>query len=94
MQFLSDSVQESVKNIPLIGKDIPEELKNIKGSVRRLSVPKVGAVFEELGFTYMGPIDGHDIGNLVKTFNAAINLKDLYLFMLSQQKGRLPICRS
>lgn len=45
LQFLSDSVQESVKNIPLIGKDIPEELKNIKGSVRRLSVPKVGAVF-------------------------------------------------
>jgi len=32
LQFLSDSVQESVKNIPLIGKDIPEELKNIKGS--------------------------------------------------------------
>ena len=52
LQFLSDSVQESVKNIPLIGKDIPEELKNIKGSVRRLAVPEVGAVFEELGFIY------------------------------------------
>ena len=37
LQFLSDSVQESVKNIPLIGKDIPEELKNIKGSMRRLA---------------------------------------------------------
>ena len=75
LQFLSDSVQESVKNIPLIGKDIPEELKNIKGSVRRLSVPKVGAVFEELGFPYMGPIDGHDISNLINTFNAAHRLK-------------------
>ena len=31
LQFLSDSVQESVKNIPIIGKDIPEELKNISG---------------------------------------------------------------
>ena len=75
LQFLSDSVQESVKNIPLIGRDIPEDLKNIKGSVRRLAVPKVGAVFEELGFTYMGPIDGHDISNLINTFNAAHRLK-------------------
>jgi len=88
LQFLSDSVQESVKNIPLIGKDIPEELKNIKGSVRRLSVPKVGAVFEELGFTYMGPIDGHDIGNLVKTFNAAHKLKRPVLVHVVTTKGK------
>ena len=88
LQFLSDSVQESVKNIPLIGKDIPEELKNIKGSVRRLSVPKVGAVFEELGFTYMGPIDGHDIGNLVNTFNAAHKLKKPVLVHVVTTKGK------
>ncbi len=88
LQFLSDSVQESVKNIPLIGKDIPEELKNIKGSVRRLAVPKVGAVFEELGFTYMGPIDGHDIGNLVNTFNAAHKLKKPVLVHVVTTKGK------
>ena len=85
---MSDSVQESVKNIPLIGKDIPEELKNIKGSVRRLAVPKVGAVFEELGFTYMGPIDGHDIGNLVNTFNAAHKLKKPVLVHVVTTKGK------
>ena len=39
--------------------------------MRRLAVPKVGAVFEELGFTYMGPIDGHDIGEMMRTFQAA-----------------------
>jgi len=82
------SVQESVKNIPLIGKDIPEELKNIKGSVRRLAVPKVGAVFEELGFTYKGPIDGHDIGNLVNTFNAAHKLKKPVLVHVVTTKGK------
>ncbi|MDC3171363.1 1-deoxy-D-xylulose-5-phosphate synthase, partial [Prochlorococcus sp. AH-716-E13] len=88
LQFLSDSVQESVKNIPLIGKDIPEELKNIKGSVRRLAVPKVGAVFEELGFTYMGPIDGHDISNLINTFNAAHRLKKPVLVHVVTTKGK------
>ena len=88
LQFLSDSVQESVKNIPLIGKDIPEELKTIKGSVRRLAVPKVGAVFEELGFTYMGPIDGHDISNLINTFNAAHRLKKPVLVHVVTTKGK------
>ena len=88
LQFLSDSVQESVKNIPLIGKDIPEELKNIKGSVRRLAVPKVGAVFEELGFTYMGPIDGHDISNLINTFNAAHRLKKPVMVHIVTTKGK------
>ncbi len=71
MQFISDSVQESVKNLPFMGGELPEEIKSLTGSVRRLSVPKVGAVFEELGFKYMGPIDGHDISQMVKTFQAA-----------------------
>ncbi len=88
LQFLSNSVQESVKNIPIIGKDIPEELKTIQGSVRRLAVPKVGAVFEELGFTYMGPIDGHDISNLIDTFNAAHRLKKPVLVHVVTTKGK------
>ena len=88
LQFLSNSVQESVKNIPIIGKDIPEELKSIQGSVRRLAVPKVGAVFEELGFTYMGPIDGHDISNLINTFNAAHRLKKPVLVHVVTTKGK------
>ena len=88
LQFLSDSVQESVKNIPLIGKDIPEDLKNIKGSVRRLAVPKVGAVFEELGFTYIGPVDGHDIATLINTFNTAHRLKKPVLVHVVTTKGK------
>jgi len=88
LQFLSDSVQESVKNIPLIGKDIPEELKSIKGSVRRLAVPKVGAVFEELGFTYMGPVDGHDISELTRTFNAAHKVGGPVMVHVATTKGK------
>ena len=88
LQFLSDSVQESVKNIPIIGKDIPEDLKNIKGSVRRLAVPRVGAVFEELGFTYIGPIDGHDISTLINTFNTAHRLKKPVLVHVVTTKGK------
>ncbi len=88
LQFLSDSVQESVKNIPIIGKDLPEDLKNIKGSVRRLAVPKVGAVFEELGFTYIGPVDGHDMSTLINTFNTAHRLKKPVLVHVVTTKGK------
>ena len=71
MQFLSGSVEESVRHLPFMGGELPAELNRLKGSMRRLAVPKVGAVFEELGFTYMGPIDGHDIGEMTRTFQAA-----------------------
>tara|TARA_B100000700_G_scaffold328356_1_gene445928 strand:- start:6364 stop:8247 length:1884 start_codon:yes stop_codon:yes gene_type:complete len=88
LQFISDSVQERVKNIPFIGKDIPEELKSITGSVRRLAVPKVGAVFEELGFTYIGPIDGHDISSMIQTFNSAHKLNGPVLVHVVTTKGK------
>ncbi|MBL6791847.1 MAG: 1-deoxy-D-xylulose-5-phosphate synthase [Synechococcus sp. BS307-5m-G35] len=71
MQFLSGSVEESMRHLPFMGGELPAELNRLKGSMRRLAVPKVGAVFEELGFTYMGPIDGHDIGEMTRTFQAA-----------------------
>ena len=88
IQFLSDSVQEGVKNIPFLGKEIPQEIKSIKDSVKRLAVPKVGAVFEELGFTYMGPIDGHDIAQMTKTFQAAHRIGGPVLVHVATTKGK------
>ncbi len=88
LQFISDSVQESVKNLPFIGGEIPEDFKSLTGSVRRLSVPKVGAVFEELGFKYIGPVDGHDIDSMVKTFQFAHGVGGPVLVHVSTVKGK------
>ncbi len=88
VQFISDSVQESVKNLPFMGDAIQEEFKSITGSVRRLAVPKVGAVFEELGFTYMGPVDGHDISELTRTFNAAHKVGGPVMVHVVTTKGK------
>ncbi|WP_320676799.1 1-deoxy-D-xylulose-5-phosphate synthase [Prochlorococcus sp. MIT 1300] len=88
LQFLSDSVQESVKNLPFMGGELPAELKSLKGSMRRLAVPKVGAVFEELGFTYMGPIDGHDISAMVRTFQAAHRVGGPVMVHVVTTKGK------
>lgn len=88
VQFISDSVQESVKNLPFIGGEIPPEIKSLTGSVKRLAVPKVGAVFEELGFTYMGPIDGHDINQMVRSFQAAHRVGGPVLVHVATTKGK------
>ena len=88
MQFLSGSVEESVRHLPFMGGELPAELNRLKGSMRRLAVPKVGAVFEELGFTYMGPIDGHDIGEMVRTFQAAHREGGPVLVHVVTKKGK------
>ena len=88
VKFVSDSVQESVRNLPFMGGEIPEEIKSITGSVRRLAVPKVGAVFEELGFTYIGPIDGHNISQMIKTFEIAYKVGGPVLVHVLTTKGK------
>ena len=87
MQFLSGSVEESVRHLPFMGGELPAELNRLKGSMRRLAVPKVGAVFEELGFTYMGPIDGHDIAEMIRTFQAAHRSQGPVLVHVVTTKG-------
>lgn len=71
VQFLSDNLEEQLKNIPFVGESLSPELERVKESMKRLAVPKVGAVIEELGFTYMGPVDGHNLEDLISTFKAA-----------------------
>ena len=88
MQFLSGSVEESMRHLPFMGGDLPAELNRLKGSMRRLAVPKVGAVFEELGFTYMGPIDGHDIAEMTRTFQAAHRVGGPVLVHVITTKGK------
>jgi len=88
VQFLSDSAEEAVKSLPFLHGELPSELRNLKDSMRRLAVPKLGAVFEELGFTYMGPVDGHNIGEMVRTFQAAHRCEGPVLVHVATTKGK------
>jgi len=56
-----------LKKIPVFGGAAGRFVEKIKNSLRYLLVP--GALFEELGFTYIGPIDGHNIGELIRVLN-------------------------
>ncbi|MDE5109087.1 MAG: 1-deoxy-D-xylulose-5-phosphate synthase, partial [Trichodesmium sp. St17_bin3_1_1] len=71
MQFLQDNLEEQFKQIPFVGETFTPEMERLKGGMKRLAVSKVGAVIEELGFKYFGPIDGHNLEELIGTFKQA-----------------------
>lgn len=88
MQFLTDNLEEQFKHLPFVGDSLSPELSRVKEGMKRLAVPKVGAVFEELGFTYMGPVDGHNLQELISTFNEAHKHEGPVLVHVATTKGK------
>ncbi len=88
IQFLSDNIEEQLKNIPFVGETISPELARVKEGMKRLAVPKVGAVFEELGFTYIGPVDGHNLEELISTFQGAHKHQGPVIVHVVTKKGK------
>jgi 1-deoxy-D-xylulose-5-phosphate synthase len=71
-----------------VGDSLAPELGRVKEGMKRLAVPKVGAVFEELGFTYIGPIDGHNLEELIATFQQAHKQAGPVLVHVATTKGK------
>ncbi|QDZ40687.1 1-deoxy-D-xylulose-5-phosphate synthase [Euhalothece natronophila Z-M001] len=88
MQFLSDNIEEQFKHLPFFGESLTPEMERMKEGMKRLAVPKVGAVIEELGFKYFGPIDGHNLNELIYTFNQAHQVQGPVLVHVSTTKGK------
>ncbi|MGD1858465.1 MAG: 1-deoxy-D-xylulose-5-phosphate synthase [Leptolyngbyaceae cyanobacterium] len=88
MQFLTDNLEEQFKHLPFVGESLTPELSRVKEGMKRLAVPKVGAVFEELGFTYMGPVDGHNLAELITTFSEAHKIEGPVLVHVATVKGK------
>jgi 1-deoxy-D-xylulose-5-phosphate synthase len=88
VQFFKDNFEEQFKQIPFVGESLSPELTRIKEGMKRLAVPKVGAVFEELGFTYMGPVDGHNLEELIATFQQAHQIPGPVLVHVATVKGK------
>ncbi|MFZ4666343.1 MAG: 1-deoxy-D-xylulose-5-phosphate synthase [Prochlorotrichaceae cyanobacterium] len=88
VQFLTDNLEEQFKQIPFLGETFSPEMERVKEGMKRLAVPKVGAVFEELGFTYVGPVDGHNLEELINTFEAAHKIQGPVLVHVATIKGK------
>src|ERR671932_1620112 len=88
VQFLKDNLEEQFKHIPFVGETFTPEMERLKEGMKRLAVPKVGAVIEELGFTYMGPVDGHNLEELIATFKQAHTIQGPVLVHVVTVKGK------
>lgn len=75
-----------LKNIPKIGEPMLEVARRAEESVKGMIVP--GLLFEELGFQYFGPIDGHRVDHLLTTFDNIKDLQGPILLHVVTKKGK------
>ena len=88
IQFISDNLEEQFKQLPFLGESLTPEMERVKEGMKRLAVSKVGAVIEELGFKYFGPIDGHNLEELITTFKHAHKVTGPVLVHVATTKGK------
>ena len=79
------ALQKQILKIPR-GDRIVDRLKRYKNSIKQLFVP--GMFFEDLGVTYLGPLDGHDINAMVRSINEAKKINHAVLIHVCTKKGR------
>ena len=82
----NQSGRKIIEKIPLIGKTLVKIIRRIKGSIKKLIIPKM--YFEEIGFKYLGPIDGHNIDKLEEILSRAKQLDEPVLIHVLTKKGK------
>ena len=83
---LKRGVEETIKRIPGRGERIVHQVKKTKSGIKQLFVP--GMFFEDMGITYLGPVDGHDLKTLIKTLNEAKRVNHAVLVHVVTKKGK------
>ena len=82
----SISLKRALIKMPLIGKPIVKILQRIKRSIKQLFIPKM--FFEEIGFIYLGPVDGHNIEQLENILKLSKQLDKPVLVHVLTKKGK------
>lgn len=80
------AVESFLKKIPLLGKPVVTLIKQIKRFFRRLVIPTT--IFDDMGFTYMGPVDGHDIKSIMQCFEYVKGEKKPVFIHVQTKKGK------
>jgi 1-deoxy-D-xylulose-5-phosphate synthase len=90
IQFISENLEDQIRNLPFLGGSLSPEIERLRDNFKIVTMlqNKVGAIIEELGFKYIGPIDGHNIRELIDTFAMAHTLKGPVLVHVSTTKGK------
>ena len=80
------SIKKIINKIPVIGKPIVKVIQRIKRSIKQLIIPKM--FFEDIGFTYLGPVDGHNIEQLENILKLSKQVDSPVLIHVLTKKGK------
>lgn len=83
---IKSGVAKSLNNIPVVGERLVQQIKKTKSSIKQLVIP--GMLFENMGITYLGPVDGHNISQLVRVIKEAKKLDHAVIIHVITKKGR------
>ncbi|MBZ4662397.1 MAG: dxs [Caloramator sp.] len=81
-----DEIEQMLKKIPAVGNNLYKSAEKFKDGLKHLVVQ--GMLFEELGFKYLGPIDGHNIEVLTDVLKRAQTIKGPVIIHTITKKGR------
>ena len=82
---LKEGVTQSLERIPVYGQRIVDNIRKTKSGIKQLVIP--GMFFEDMGIMYLGPVDGHDIGALVRVLREAMQVQGPVLVHVMTKKG-------
>ena len=80
------NVENSLGKIPNVGHPLARQIKRAKDSIKHLFIP--GMLFENMGLTYLGPVDGHNMRQMMKLFNEAKRVEGPVVVHVLTKKGR------
>ncbi|MBR0490628.1 MAG: 1-deoxy-D-xylulose-5-phosphate synthase [Clostridia bacterium] len=82
----NNSIKRLMEKIPLIGKPSVKVIRRLKRSIKQLVIPKM--YFEDIGFTYLGPVDGHNIEQLEDVLSLSKRVAGPVLVHVLTKKGK------
>ena len=83
---MKKGVTSALNKIPGVGSRLVNNIRKTKNSIKQLFVP--GMLFEDMGITYLGPVDGHDVKKLYRTFKEAQKMDNAVLVHVLTEKGK------
>ena len=80
------SMKNIINKVPIIGQPFVKIVQRLKRSIKQLIIPKM--FFEDIGFRYLGPVDGHNIEELERMLNISKQLEGPVLIHVLTKKGK------
>ncbi len=83
---LKSGVVDTLNKIPVVGDKLVSQIRKTKSGIKQLVIP--GMLFENMGITYLGPVDGHNINRMVSLIKEARRLDHPVLIHVMTKKGK------